>query len=607
MKHTGKPSDQTAHPPVRERMSRLFRRAFPVFCFGWMLTYSLIFFTIVFVSMHALDLVSSALIETTGYAALTNSNFSFFLRSWQGYAVIGFLLVFLCVTGGIIINGMILLSDDMLHHRRIRILPLLKKSVCSIRLFLSRDAVRIILYYFFFVLFFTVSLLAILPNPFEIPGYIRYLLSKRLWTTALYYVVFLLICIPIFRNPLLLHDILIMQKRPQEARSRTRAFVKANRSLLFREILLSVVVFLAILISAGGIFLYAPMLMQALCRYLPLRSHRVLVLFVTYLSLAILLFAVLVSVWILPVKISLLYHYMLHGIRSLPPSGGRRCFRRSFIPFLFVVLAVICALTAVSFLQFNYLFPPARHIEAVVHRLGGDLDTENTLEGMEKALELGAPAMETDIQRTKDGEYVIFHDGTLKRMCHVPYRIHDLTLEEVRDLRLPGPDWEQRQIPLLSEVLDLGKGRVKLYLELKGKDADEQMAQDVARMVRERGMEEECVLISLNYNLISYIATQIPDLQCGYLYFFAYGSPARLYGNILMAQSNAISVQRTRSIHSKGKKVYCWTVNSRQRALDMVRQRVDGIISDRYDIIESVLDHMKSRNDYERIMDVLLR
>ena len=126
-------------------------------------------------------------------------------------------------------------------------------------------------------------------------------------------------------------------------------------------------------------------------------------------------------------------------------------------------------------------------------------------------------------------------------------------------------------------------------------------------MVRSRGMEDDCVLISLNYNLISYISRRIPGIQSGYLYLFAYGSPASLAGQILLAQSNAISIRRTRSIHSKGKKIFCWTVNSRQTALNMVRQRVDGIISDRYDIIASVLDHMESRNDYERIMDVLLR
>ena len=298
---------------------------------------------------------------------------------------------------------------------------------------------------------------------------------------------------------------------------------------------------------------------------------------------------------------------MNHGFRPLQKRGEHKTPLAGIVLIILIVLAGLAAAVTISFLHFDYLYPPAKHIEAVVHRLGGDLDTENTLEGMDLAMELGAPALETDIQRTKDGEYVIFHDSTLKRLCGISTRINEMTLDEVRAVHLPGPGLETRQIPLLSEVLDRAKGRVRLYLELKGKDADPKMARDVARMIRSRGMEDDCVLISLNYNLISYISRRIPGIQSGYLYLFAYGSPASLAGQILLAQSNAISIRRTRSIHSKGKKIFCWTVNSRQTALNMVRQRVDGIISDRYDIIASVLDHMESRNDYERIMDVLLR
>lgn len=588
----------------RDRFRAILKRVFPALHFGWMLTYSLFFAAIVYFAMHGIDWLSSALISTTGYAALTSANFHIFFRSWQGYTLVAFFLVSLGIVAAVIMNGVIFLSDDMLHQKQIRIPTLLKRSVLSIRLFLCREAVSIVLYYFVFILFFTLSLLAVVPNPFEIPGYIRYLLSKRLLTIVLYFAAFVLISFPLLRNPLLLHDILLKQEKPKNARRRTLAFVRSNRRLLSREILMSVSAFFAVLFCAAGIFLYFPLLMQTVFQFLPVIPRRILVLLSSYLGLTVLFLAVLLSLWILPVKSSLLYHYMIHGSKPLPPARTRSRSHRYFLP---VCLAAVGVVTAVSFLQFNYLYPPAKAIEPVVHRLGGDLDTENTLEGMEKALELGAPALETDIQRTKDGEYVIFHDSTLKRMCGRSTKINELTLEEVRQIELPGPDWETRHIPLLSQVLDQAKGRARLYLELKGTDADEQMAQDVARMVRERGMEDDCVLISMNYNLICYIDSEIPDIPCGYLYFFAYGSPASLSGNILLAQSNAISSQRTRAIHSKGKKMYCWTVNSRKTALNMVRQRVDGIITDRYDIVESVLNHMEVRTDYERIMDVLLR
>ena len=590
--------------PLKRLPQRMLKRAFPAFHPGWMLFFSLLFGAVVFAAMRGMDLLSAALISTTGHAALTNSNLLYFLRSWQGYAATILMLLSIFGVAAVIMNCIILLSDALLHQTPVRLSGLLVRSIRSIRLFCYREAVPIVLSYFLLILFVTLSILSFIPNPFEIPGYLRYLVSKRLWSAVLYFAAFLLVCIPILKNPLLLHDVLLKQERPKSAARRTRAFVQANRRFVFREILLSVLVFCGILLVCAGIFLYFPLLVQVVFSFLPAPPRRILVLLASCLGLLLLVLAVLLSLWIIPLRAAVLYHCMLHGLQSPPAAKGRRLSLRR--PAL-VCLALLSAAVAFSYMNFNYLFPPAKHIEAVVHRLGGDLDTENTLEGMEKAIGLGAPALETDIQRTKDGEYVIFHDSTLKRMCGVTQRINELTLDEVRALSLPGPDWEERHIPLLSEVLDRAKGRTKLYLELKGADADEKMAQDVAQMVRDRNMEEDCVLISLNYNLIRSIDRTIPDLACGYLYFFAYGSPANLPGSILLAQSNSISIQRTRAIHSKGKKLYCWTVNSRKTAKNMVRQRVDGIISDRYDIISSVLSHMESRNDYERIMDVLLR
>ena len=589
------------HPKL---LVRLLMRVIPAFYYDWMLLYSAFFAAVLFLAIQGLDWICSALISTTGHAALTSSNIRFFLRSWQGYALILIFLAFLGLVGAVIMNGIIFLSDDMLYQKKIRLFRILKRSVISIRLFLCREAITLILYYYIFVLFFTISLLSIVPNPFEIPGYFRYLVSKKLLSLALYFAAFILVCIPILRNPLLLHDILLKQENPSAARARTRLYVKEHRRFLFREILLTVVVFCAILLAAAGVFLYFPLLVQTVFFFLPPKSRRVLVLLAVFTGLAVLMLAVLLALWILPVRISALYHFMNHDALPMQKRRKQKPFFRWFLP---VVLLLIAAATAVSYVQFNYLFPPAKHIEAVVHRLGGDLDTENTLEGMDLAVGLGAPALETDIQRTADGEYVIFHDATLKRLCGLPDRIDEMTLSQVRAVELPGPEWTTRQIPLLSEVLDKAKGQVRLYLELKGATADVQMARDVARMVRERNMEQDCVLISMNYSLINYISKRIPDIPCGYLYFFAYGSPSSLSGNILLAQSNAISQQRMRAIHSKGKKMYCWTVNSRKTAQNMVRQRVDGIISDRYDIIASVLDHMESRTDYERIMDVLLR
>ena len=72
--------------------------------------------------------------------------------------------------------------------------------------------------------------------------------------------------------------------------------------------------------------------------------------------------------------------------------------------------------------------------------------------------------IENDIHLTADGEVVVFHDDTAARMCGVDRKIEDMTLAEIKELRL-GHTAEM--IPTLQECLDLVDGKVPLLIEFK--------------------------------------------------------------------------------------------------------------------------------------------
>ncbi|MBQ6470090.1 MAG: glycerophosphodiester phosphodiesterase [Lachnospiraceae bacterium] len=88
---------------------------------------------------------------------------------------------------------------------------------------------------------------------------------------------------------------------------------------------------------------------------------------------------------------------------------------------------------------------------------------ENSLEAFGLAVEKEY-GIELDIQLSKDGEIIVFHDDDLKRACGVDRPVPELTLAELRELRLFGTD---QRIPLFSEVLSLTEGKVPLIVELK--------------------------------------------------------------------------------------------------------------------------------------------
>ena len=85
----------------------------------------------------------------------------------------------------------------------------------------------------------------------------------------------------------------------------------------------------------------------------------------------------------------------------------------------------------------EYFSPSGIHVFA--HRgLVSDEAAENTLAAFQDALDAGATHLETDVQATKDGVAILFHDNTLKRVAGIDSDVKNLTFEQVRAIALPG-------------------------------------------------------------------------------------------------------------------------------------------------------------------------
>ncbi|MDO4293197.1 MAG: glycerophosphodiester phosphodiesterase [Eubacteriales bacterium] len=91
---------------------------------------------------------------------------------------------------------------------------------------------------------------------------------------------------------------------------------------------------------------------------------------------------------------------------------------------------------------------------------------ENSLAAFEKAAEAGY-GIELDVQLTRDGQVVVVHDFSLKRLCQVDRPVDSFTYEELQELPIYG---SSQRIPLFAEVLKLVAGRVPLIVELKYKN-----------------------------------------------------------------------------------------------------------------------------------------
>ena len=88
---------------------------------------------------------------------------------------------------------------------------------------------------------------------------------------------------------------------------------------------------------------------------------------------------------------------------------------------------------------------------------------ENSLPAFRKAVEAGF-GIELDVQLTRDGKLVVFHDETLERMCGSDRVLTDLTYDELMEYTLADSD---EHIPLFEDVFEIFRGRVPVVLEIK--------------------------------------------------------------------------------------------------------------------------------------------
>lgn len=203
--------------------------------------------------------------------------------------------------------------------------------------------------------------------------------------------------------------------------------------------------------------------------------------------------------------------------------------------------------------------------------------------------------IELDVRLTKDGEVVVFHDPTLNRVCGVEGRVIDLTLEELRAVRLSGT---ADTIPTLREVLELIDGAIPLLIEIKQDPSEGSVSESFLEVIKDyRG---DYIVESFNPFALRTVRKLRPDILCGILstdYTRSEkhkGKPlywllSRLYLNFLMRPDFIAydkmggNIPTLRFIRRKfNTPLIAWTVKSREEELSALGDGFDTVIFEGY-------------------------
>lgn len=156
------------------------------------------------------------------------------------------------------------------------------------------------------------------------------------------------------------------------------------------------------------------------------------------------------------------------------------------------------------------------------HRGCSNQYMENTLEAFRAACELdGLTGIELDVQLTKDGEVVVFHDETLNRLMEIDGNLREFSLNELKQMKFM--DDPTAQIPTLSEVLKLVKPYCEnrgllINIEFKNGEIDYRgLEEKVIELVSEFGLEEYIVYSSFNGKSLLEVKRLKPNASVGFL------------------------------------------------------------------------------------------
>jgi glycerophosphoryl diester phosphodiesterase len=224
----------------------------------------------------------------------------------------------------------------------------------------------------------------------------------------------------------------------------------------------------------------------------------------------------------------------------------------------------------------------------IAHRGASAEKPENTLAAFRRALALGADGIELDVQVTRDGVPVVFHDITLRRLTGQPGRLTAKTWAGLKKLRVHGT----ARIPRLADVLALVRGRAIVQIELK-RGA---MVAPVVRAIQQAKAARWVNLASFEPNLV-WTAARLAPVIPRTLISEGCGGAEKLLRQMTAAGASGLSLHysavRSRAfvgrIHRSGATLWCWTVNDARTARRLAGWGVDGLLGDNPALLRRVV------------------
>ena len=282
---------------------------------------------------------------------------------------------------------------------------------------------------------------------------------------------------------------------------------------------------------------------------------------------------------------------------------------------LVLVLTVYSFLIITSLLYLNnkyaFLVKPVDTPIVCAHRGDNVNAPENTMPAFELAAMENLSWVELDVHQTKDGVIVCNHDSDISRTTGVKLSIHDTNYAELKKYIygdwMPG-NYSYVTMPTLKEVLSFCYDHnIHVQVELKGHRDDVNYEENVLSVINETDMHDQVMIIAQDYRRLERINELDPTIIKGYCMAFAYGKldDIECTNNVTIEESN-VTPELVEDLHSRGVKVFCWTVDSEDSIQYLVSCDVDVIGTDNPTMVLNALEKMDYSGGLRRVFHIIM-
>ncbi len=233
----------------------------------------------------------------------------------------------------------------------------------------------------------------------------------------------------------------------------------------------------------------------------------------------------------------------------------------------------------------------------IAHRGASGYAPENTLAAFQRAVELGAGFIETDLHLTRDARFVALHDDTLDRTTSGHGAVQDFSLAELREL--DAGLWFDRpfsgeRIPTIEEVLAFSqKHDVIFYLDAKYNPAWG-MHHALVGALRDAQNTARTIVLSADPSVLESLRRLDPSVMTGLLFAEGEGNAVKASldagARQLCPRAALVTRELVEQAHRSDLSVAAWTANEPEEMRSLIAAGVDGIMTDFPDRLRAILE-----------------